>query len=530
MKSGTKKKAGRTPTNASNNKPSNIVTSAMTPEQEAMILAKQQQERIDKSAIKLQCLVRKFVARRRVRRIASNVWQRVFDPVTGRYFWYNSLHGHSTWIQPLFIDMYSVSDAVAALHLQRLVRGFVARMRVRKIANQFYTRFYDAKSKSFYWMNNANQKTTWKVSGWLQRQEIAMPQEDNILYESHKKIAELEELLKEKEKELKKVRKQRFEELEPLVLRDKVKNAKSLKRSVHMDEWTLEDIVAWFIELKMEEYIPQLTANRVDGMLFVNSYEEEWEELGIKNKLHIRKLNLILKSYRIRYQRKKQKEEVNEDEDLLSEYAPSELSALLAAEDVNDQQDDEDTVDNSDEESTYSDEDLTIILTEEQKQQLKLDEQNFSVDLKVRGDSTNFPMIGDIVKVKYLCTLTESGKVVMSTKNVIQRPWVEFVLGVDHVIKGFDRAIPHMSVGERSILTFSPEYAYGSQGLPPHIPPNSYLSFDLTLLGFRTRSLWVKPLLQDINTNEKPYQQDAKIAQGMKGNMTGGFLDSTTMI
>ena len=46
----------------------------------------------------------------------------------------------------------------------------------------------------------------------------------------------------------------------------------------------------------------------------------------------------------------------------------------------------------------------------------------------------------------------------MSTKNVLERPWVEFVLGIDHVIKGFDRALPQMSVGERSKLIFTPEY------------------------------------------------------------------------
>ena len=46
----------------------------------------------------------------------------------------------------------------------------------------------------------------------------------------------------------------------------------------------------------------------------------------------------------------------------------------------------------------------------------------------------------------------------MSTKHVLERPWVEFVLGVDQVVKGFDRAIPLMSVGERSKITVTPEY------------------------------------------------------------------------
>ena len=50
-------------------------------------------------------------------------------------------------------------------------------------------------------------------------------------------------------------------------------------------------------------------------------------------------------------------------------------------------------------------------------------------------------------------------QVVMSTKNVLGRPWVEFVLGVDQVIRGFDRALPLMSVGERSMIRLSAEYA-----------------------------------------------------------------------
>ena len=41
-----------------------------------------------------------------------------------------------------------------------------------------------------------------------------------------------------------------------------------------------------------------------------------------------------MKAYRIRYQRKKDKIGVNEDEELLSEYSPSELSDIIAAEDM----------------------------------------------------------------------------------------------------------------------------------------------------------------------------------------------------
>lgn len=50
----------------------------------------------------------------------------------------------------------------------------------------------------------------------------------------------------------------------------------------------------------------------------------------------------------------------------------------------------------------------------------------------------------------------------------------------------------------------------GKTGLPPHVPPDTSITFDLTLLGFRPRPIWVKPLIQDQNTNEKPYMVDAE--------------------
>lgn len=78
------------------------------------------------------------------------------------------------------------------------------------------------------------------------------------------------------------------------------------------------------------------------------------------------------------------------------------------------------------------------------------------------------------------------------------------------MIKGFDRAIPQMSIGERSKLIVSADYGYGAEGLFPLIPPNSSLRFDITLLGFRPRAIWVKPLVQAPGLCEKPYMATKK--------------------
>ena len=43
-----------------------------------------------------------------------------------------------------------------------------------------------------------------------------------------------------------------------------------------------------------------------------------------------------------------------------------------------------------------------------------------------------------------------------------------------------------MRVGERALLTLSPEYAYGEQGSGERIPASATLEFDVELVSFRS--------------------------------------------
>jgi len=202
----------------------------------------------------------------------------------------------------------------------------------------------------------------------------------------------------------------------------------------------------------------------VDGLLFINLTDDEWVDMGIQNQFHCRKLKLILKAYRTRYQWRKEKAEVSaDDDDLLSEYSPSELSELLAKEDASNDYYSEDDEEEDDDSYASGDEEL-MQQSAEQRLQKKIDMQNITIKLRVKGDGVSFPMIGDIVRVRYVTTLTDTGKVVMSTKHVLGRPWVEFVLGIDQIIKGVDRALPLMCIGERSHVTVSPNTATGQRG------------------------------------------------------------------
>lgn len=65
----------------------------------------------------------------------------------------------------------------------------------------------------------------------------------------------------------------------------------------------------------------------------------------------------------------------------------------------------------------------------------------------------------------------------------------EFVLGRRDVILAWDVGVATMKKGEKCILTCPPDYAYGSSGAPPVIPPNATLMFEVGISGGARRGL-----------------------------------------
>ena len=92
------------------------------------------------------------------------------------------------------------------------------------------------------------------------------------------------------------------------------------------------------------------------------------------------------------------------------------------------------------------------------------------------------PQRGQTLTVHYTGTL-ENGFKFDSSRD--RGTPMEFKLGVQPMIKGWDEGLATMRVGGRRKLVVPPALGYGPQGRPPDIPGNATLLFDVELLGVK---------------------------------------------
>ncbi|THF99755.1 hypothetical protein TEA_005392 [Camellia sinensis var. sinensis] len=86
------------------------------------------------------------------------------------------------------------------------------------------------------------------------------------------------------------------------------------------------------------------------------------------------------------------------------------------------------------------------------------------------------------VKVHYIGKLRENGQIFDT--NIGKTP-LKFRLGAEDVIEGWNMGLNGMRVGDKRRLTIPPLMGYGSQGAGENIPPNSWLVYEVELVGIR---------------------------------------------
>ena len=100
------------------------------------------------------------------------------------------------------------------------------------------------------------------------------------------------------------------------------------------------------------------------------------------------------------------------------------------------------------------------------------------IDLEAK--SGDVPDIGNNITVEYTGTF-EDGTIFDSSLTENREPF-SFSLGQGQVIAGWDEGLATLTAGSRRQLIIPPNLAYGVNGIPGVIPPNSTLIFDVELL------------------------------------------------
>jgi FK506-binding protein 4/5 len=99
-----------------------------------------------------------------------------------------------------------------------------------------------------------------------------------------------------------------------------------------------------------------------------------------------------------------------------------------------------------------------------------------------KGEGWSTPRYGDELRIHILGKL-EDGTVFESSRDRGQL--FLFHIGCKEVVAGLDAGIKSMKRGEIAKFTIAPELGYGEQGLPPNVPPNATLIYEIEMFDWK---------------------------------------------
>lgn len=132
------------------------------------------------------------------------------------------------------------------------------------------------------------------------------------------------------------------------------------------------------------------------------------------------------------------------------------------------------------------------------------------------GDGKNFPELGQTVRIEYeirisknqdeqvgfgdtIATFSQGAPSLESSMSIkvysddhppfessrTRGSPYDFRIGAGIVLPSVEEAIMKLSRGQRAIIVVPPNRAYGMKGIPPIIPPNSTLEYDVELIAMQ---------------------------------------------
>lgn len=98
----------------------------------------------------------------------------------------------------------------------------------------------------------------------------------------------------------------------------------------------------------------------------------------------------------------------------------------------------------------------------------------------IKPGSGRTPKQGELVQAHYVGRFLDGKE--FDSSRARNKP-LTFMIGIGSVIKGWDEGILDMKLGEIAILKVTSDFGYGPEGMPPTIPPNADLEFEVELLS-----------------------------------------------